>query len=94
MKRVTTLKPPRNTSARRRPDRDNPPWTEKMLGPAQIGRGRGPQKLPTKVSTTIRLDRDVWQFFRSKGAGYQTKINDTLREAIKRDRAGRANGRR
>jgi uncharacterized protein (DUF4415 family) len=42
-------------------------------------RGRGPQKVPTKVLTTIRLDADVIAFFRSLGPGYQSRINDALR---------------
>jgi uncharacterized protein (DUF4415 family) len=84
MKRATTLKPPKNTSGKSR-DRDNPPWTEDMLGPPRRRRERGPQKAPTKVLTTIRLDRDVLEYFRSKGSGYQTRINETLRQAIKRD---------
>jgi len=42
-------------------------------------RGRGRQKVPTKVLTTIRLDADVIAFFRSLGPGYQSRINDALR---------------
>ena len=33
-------------------------------------RGRGPQVTPTKVLTSIRLDADVLEFFKSKGGGY------------------------
>lgn len=84
MKRAITLKPPKNTTGKSR-DRDNPPWTEDMLGPPRYRRGRGPQKAPTKVLTTIRLDRDVLEYFRAQGSGYQTRINETLRRAIKRD---------
>lgn len=32
-----------------------------------------------KRSTTIRLDADVLDWFKSMGAGYQTKINAVLR---------------
>jgi len=36
--------------------------------PAQAGkRGRGPQKAPTKVLTTLRLDADVLAYFRAIG---------------------------
>jgi uncharacterized protein (DUF4415 family) len=83
MKRAITLKPPKSTSARD-VDRDNPPWSEEMLGPPVIRRGRGPQKAPTKVLTTIRLDADVIAFFRAQGAGYQSRINDALRRAKER----------
>ena len=88
MKRVTTLKPSRRSSAKVE-DRDNPPWTEAMLEPPIVRHGRGPQKAPTKVLTTIRLDADVLAFFRAQGPGYQTRINDTLREALDRVRAMR-----
>ena len=47
-------------------------------------RGRGPQRAPTKVLTTIRLDADVIAFFRAQGSGYQSRINETLRRAKER----------
>ncbi|MCA1600260.1 MAG: BrnA antitoxin family protein [Pyrinomonadaceae bacterium] len=83
MKRAITLKPRKSTSAKA-VDRDNPPWSEEMLGPPVIRRGRGPQKTPTKVLTTIRLDADVIAFFRSLGPGYQSRINDVLRRVKER----------
>lgn len=54
MKRAIALKPPKSTSAKA-VDRDNPPWSEEMLGPPVMRRGRGTQKAPTRVLTTIRL---------------------------------------
>jgi len=83
MKRAITLKPPKSTSARV-VDRENPPWSEEMLGPPVMRRGRGPQKAPTKVLTTIRLDADVIAFFRAQGAGYQSRINDALKRVKER----------
>jgi uncharacterized protein (DUF4415 family) len=83
MKRAITLKPPKTTSAKA-VDRDNPPWSEEMLGPPVVRRGRGPQRAPTKVLTTIRLDADVIAFFRAQGSGYQSRINETLRRAKER----------
>ena len=83
MKRAITLKRPKTTSANL-VDRDNPPWSEEMLGPPVLRRGRGPQKAPTKVLTTIRLDADVIAFFRAQGAGYQTHINDALKRVKER----------
>ena len=81
MKPVTTLKPPKATS-HEVVDPDNPPWTEDMLGPAVLKPGRGPQKAPTKVSTTIRLDADILAWFKAQGSGYQTRINDALRHVM------------
>ncbi len=55
-----------------------------MLGPPVLKRGRGPQKAPTKVLTTVRLDADVLAFFKGQGNGYQTRINDELRKAVEK----------
>jgi uncharacterized protein (DUF4415 family) len=93
MKRATTLRKPKGFRAKVK-DTDNPPWTEAMLGPAVVRRGRGPQRAPTKVSTTIRLDADVLAFFRATGRGYQTQINDELRKVVKRGLTMRSSGRR
>jgi len=93
MKRDTTLQKPRSFKAKPK-DSDNPPWSEKMLGPAVLKRGRGPQKTPTKVSTTIRLDADVLAYFRARGSRYQTQINDELRKVVKRGLTTRSSGRR
>lgn len=93
MKRAITLQKPKRSGTRTK-DSDNPPWSEEMLGPAVVKRGRGPQRSPTKISTTIRLDADVLEYFRAKGRGYQTGINDALRKIVKRGLAGRLNGRR
>lgn len=83
MKRAITLKPPKSTSAKA-VDRDNPSWSEDMLGPPVMRRGREPHKAPTQVRTTIRLDADVIAFFRSLGPGYQSRINDVLRRVKER----------
>jgi uncharacterized protein (DUF4415 family) len=42
---------------------------------------RGPQKTPTKQQVTLRLDHDVLRHFRSKGPGWQSHINKSLRKA-------------
>jgi uncharacterized protein (DUF4415 family) len=81
MKHAITLKSPKTTS-NRRVDPDNPPWSDEMLGPPVLKRGRGPQKAPTKVLTTVRLDADVLAFFKAQGSGYQTRINDELRKVV------------
>ena len=40
------------------------------------------QKGPTKVPVYIRLDADIVEHFRDGGKGWQTRLNDTLREAV------------
>jgi uncharacterized protein (DUF4415 family) len=36
-------------------------------------------RAPTKVLICLRLDRDVLDWFKSRGPGYQTRINTVLR---------------
>jgi len=87
------LKPPK-TISKKQIDPDNPLWSEEMLGPPVIKRGRGPQKTPTKVMTTVRLDADVIAFFKSQGRGYQTRINDELRKVVKKRQTARSSRQR
>lgn len=88
MKLATTAKLPKKTSAKVN-DPDNPAWTEDMLGAPVLKRGRGPQAAPTKVLTSVRLDADILEFFKSTGAGYQSRINAALRLEVERNLTGR-----
>ena len=47
--------------------------------PARV---RGPQLAPTKKQLTIRLNREVVDYFKLQGRGWQTKINDVLIDYI------------
>lgn len=49
----------------------------------QQARGAG-KATPAKERITIRLDADIAAHFRSTGRGWQTRLNDTLRDAIAR----------
>jgi uncharacterized protein (DUF4415 family) len=94
MKHATTLQKPKSARTKVK-DAANPLWTEEMLGPPVLKQGRrGPQRAPTKVQTTIRLDADVLAYFRASGPGYQSQINEELRKVVKRGLTGRSNGRR
>ena len=76
-------------------DPDNPPLSAEMIARmrpvaearpellALVRRMRGPQKAPTKQQISLRLDRDIVEHFRKRGAGWQRRINDTLRKAVK-----------
>jgi len=88
MKLATTAKLPKKTSAKV-DDPDNPAWTEDMLGAPVLRRGRGPQATPTKVLTSVRLDADILEFFKSQGSGYQSRINKALRMEVNRNLTGR-----
>lgn len=66
---------------------ESPPLTDEILArmrpvveshPEIPPRVRGPQKTPPKKITTIRLNAEVVDYFRSQGKGWQTKINDVL----------------
>lgn len=58
------------------------PFAEAFPDLAATIRRRGAQKTPTKVSTTVRLDRDVLARLKADGPGWQTRMNDTLRKAL------------
>lgn len=57
-----------------------------IIGPGQ----RGPQKTPTKKQVTLRLSPEVLAHFKSKGKGWQTRIDNALKKAIKPKRRKRA----
>ena len=43
------------------------------------GRGR-PPKADKKVNQTLRMDADVLEAYRQEGKGWQTRINEVLRQ--------------
>lgn len=60
------------------PDLSARAWKAK-LDAAPVKRGR-PKAVDTKLSTTIRIDRDVLLAFKKAGPGWQTRINAALRD--------------
>ena len=50
----------------------------------QIVGKRGLQKAPTKVAVSIRLSPEVVKHFKSKGPGWQSRIDDALRKIAKK----------
>ena len=74
---------------------DNPEWTDEdfakakpadeVLPPEVVAAfkpriGRPPGR--TKERVTIRLDKDLVEKLRATGRGWQTRVNDMLREAV------------
>lgn len=59
--------------------------TEAWLSQAIVTRPgqRGLQKSPTKKQVTLRLSPEVLAHFKAKGKGWQTRIDETLKKAIK-----------
>ena len=50
---------------------------------ASIRKGRGPNKAPTKKLVSLRLSPQVIDIYKSKGPGWQSKIDDDLRKINK-----------
>jgi uncharacterized protein (DUF4415 family) len=75
-------------------DADNPEWSARdfvrarpaaeVLPAALIKKVRGAQKTPTKERITIRLSRDVVSRFRESGEGWQRRVDQALRDWLKR----------
>lgn len=67
-------------------DEDDRPATadELAAGIEAVRRKRGrPAGSGTKEQVAIRLDRDILEAFRAGGPGWQTRMNDALREWVK-----------
>lgn len=66
-------------------DEDDRPVTDEELGAARTAlrgkRGRPPGS--TKVSTTVRFDREVLDAFRATGPGWQSRMNQALKDWLK-----------
>lgn len=43
---------------------------------------RGSQRAPIKAKVTLRLDRGVLEHFKATGKGWQTRINEALKNLI------------
>ena len=43
---------------------------------------RGRQKRPTKVLVTMRFSREVLDYFKASGEGWQTRMNDVLKQYV------------
>ena len=60
---------------------DSPPVSSRLIArmrPAQ--RGRPPLGEVSKEQVTLRIDADVIARFRASGAGWQSRINEALRQ--------------
>ena len=59
----------------------------KDLKPGELARllqsNARPQKAPTKVAVSIRLSPEVISYFKAKGPGWQSKIDEALRKIAK-----------
>ncbi|MEP7222283.1 MAG: BrnA antitoxin family protein [Novosphingobium sp.] len=74
-------------------DEDNPEWTEADFAAAKAGdaipahiaaafpKPRGRPKGTTKQLVSLRIDNDILDRFRATGPGWQSRINEALRNA-------------
>ena len=62
------------------PDLTTPYWAAKFAA-ARVQRGR-PKSPAPKISTTLRLDPEVLEAFKSSGPGWQSRMNEALRKAV------------
>lgn len=51
--------------------------------PGMPSRVRGPQKAPRKMPVSIRLDESIIEAFRATGRGWQSRLNEVLRDWLK-----------
>jgi uncharacterized protein (DUF4415 family) len=50
---------------------------------------RAELRVPVKKAVTIRLDADVLEWFKGQGVGYQTRINQLLRQYMQAQQSHR-----
>lgn len=58
-------------------DGEAPDWDPEMFARAVARKGLKP--VPKKALLSLRVDADVVEWFRSQGAGYQSRMNALLR---------------
>jgi uncharacterized protein (DUF4415 family) len=73
------------TAAASAADPDGAPLTDAEWAAARptVRLGRPPGLRPRKQSTTIRFDADVLASLKASGKGWQTRVNEAMREWIK-----------
>jgi uncharacterized protein (DUF4415 family) len=67
--------------------RDKDPDYHKPLPPDQWAHAMRRDELwrPVKKQTTIRIDADILEWLKSKGKGHLTRINEILRDSMKKE---------
>ena len=63
------------------PDLSSPEW-EPIVTAAIAKRGR-PVSPHKKILQTLRIDRDVIEYFKAGGPHWQTRLNNALRKIVK-----------
>ena len=63
-------------------DEDSPKLTADQIARMKPAHPEYWKVEPVKVSLSIKIDADVLAWFKSKGKGYQTRINKALRDTM------------
>jgi uncharacterized protein (DUF4415 family) len=64
-------------------------WENAKVMPPRLRGQRGPQRAPTTQLVSMRLDRLVIDHFKADGPHWQTRVNDTLLEIVKKSASSR-----
>jgi len=68
-------------------DPDAQPLSDEFMSkPFKKGLGGRPKADITKKPVSLRLDEDVVNYFKAKGAGWQTRMNDILVDYVRSHR--------
>ena len=90
-----TIRKPKNISQKDLDAVDSPEWSEEDFRRARpfaevfpdlaasYRRLRARKGEPKKAPVSIRLSREVLDYFRGKGTGWQTRIDETLRMFVR-----------
>ncbi len=86
VKREAAQEAPINVEAGAEPyDPNNPAEVSAYWAKATIKRGRGrPAGAVQRPTLNMRIDAEVLEAFKATGPGWQTRINEVLRGAVKR----------
>ena len=63
-------------------DKDSPKLTAAQIARMKPVHPEYWKVAPVKVSMSIKIDADILSWFKSGGKGYQTRINDALRNVM------------
>jgi uncharacterized protein (DUF4415 family) len=63
-------------------DEDSPKLSEEQIARMKPAHPEYWKIEPVKVPLSIKIDADILTWFKSKGKGYQTRINAALRETM------------
>ncbi len=59
-----------------------PELTDDMLARATVNRGGRPRSASSKVLLSVRYSREVVDFFRATGEGWQSRMDGALKEYV------------